>query len=31
MLTNIKAGNNPPEDINIFIEISAYSDSVKYE
>lgn len=31
MLKKIGPGNNPPEDINVFIEIPAYNDPVKYE
>jgi inorganic pyrophosphatase len=31
MLKNIKPGSNAPEDINVVIEIPAYSEPVKYE
>ena len=31
MLKNIKPGHNAPEDINVFIEIPAYNEPVKYE
>ena len=31
MLKNIKCGNNAPNDINVVIEIPAYSEPVKYE
>jgi len=31
MLKNIKPGNNAPDDINVVIEIPAYSEPVKYE
>ena len=31
MLKKIEPGNNPPEDINVFIEIPAYNDPIKYE
>lgn len=30
-LSKIEVGNNPPEDINVVIEISANSDPIKYE
>ncbi len=31
MLKNVKPGDNAPEDINVVIEIPAYSEPVKYE
>ena len=31
MLKNVKPGDNAPEDINVVIEIPAFSDPVKYE
>ena len=29
--TKVRAGQNPPEDINVIIEIAAHSTPVKYE
>ncbi len=31
MFTKIQPGKNPPEDINVIIEIPAYQDPIKYE